>query len=589
MGNDSSSISNKRRDNLTTKNHRLDYIDIINRRKTITKQSPQNFRESLNTVNITIPLYSKPINHSSFEKSSYYEEDSVIDKKYLYYNNFNNENSNKTNMNDNIDSNTKNDNTAKHVYESNLEGLNINLANISRKYSLDDKDDNKLYKDEKDNYFLNQSTATDSNAKGTTLPTYACDLESMKTSDYPGIGGINENNKYLSKTSESSFKNQEKNRTGDINNSYGNKQDININLTNYTKKNSFTTNSLSNDNNNSSEFYDSRFSELIDFGFLNNNPNNKYSSDNSTTMTLQNLTYQQHKVNTKNKFFPTSPDLNRLRTSFYSDLIIKGNLSKKTDYYNTCFNNIFIFDWDDTLLPTSHITESLKANNNKLTEHEKLFLAKLEFSVLRILTYALRSCSDIYIISAADSRDWIKSSSRKYFKGVYKLIKTNSKIKKVYAKDFEKKSNLNNNENIKYDHTHSINNNKSFLNKDYLDNTNNYNNTINNTMIINNSENSFSDDDSLSIKEKAVKHILQKYSRNVLTNILTISDSLSTLDTVANCSLEFHACYYKNLKLMDWPSIEQLNKQITLLANEMPVLYSATRNINIKVKINLKK
>eukprot|EP00340_Litonotus_pictus_P004155 CAMPEP_0170535774 /NCGR_PEP_ID=MMETSP0209-20121228/101783_1 /TAXON_ID=665100 ORGANISM="Litonotus pictus, Strain P1" /NCGR_SAMPLE_ID=MMETSP0209 /ASSEMBLY_ACC=CAM_ASM_000301 /LENGTH=156 /DNA_ID=CAMNT_0010837073 /DNA_START=930 /DNA_END=1400 /DNA_ORIENTATION=+ len=127
----------------------------------------------------------------------------------------------------------------------------------------------------------------------------------------------------------------------------------------------------------------------------------------------------------------------------------------------------------------------------------------------------------------------------------------------------------------------------------------------------------------LNLKEKAVESIFEKYSLDALTNIIAISDSFTTLDTVVRKIKDFSKdkafyknlklmdypsieqlittldtvvrkikdfskdkAFYKNLKLMDYPSIEQLNKQLGLLADQMNAIYTAVRNINIKVKIN---
>jgi len=294
----------------------------------------------------------------------------------------------------------------------------------------------------------------------------------------------------------------------------------------------------------------------------------EFPYDSKSSFLNLNLPYDENNIINNNiTYSPQSST--KLRNNYIAKLISSGIFNKQEQPYN----NIFILDWDDTLLPTSYISEYIKSNES-LKEKEKLYLAKIEFSVLRILTFALKSGADIYIVTGAD-KNWITASSKKYLKSIYKLIKYNPSIKLLYAKDFKNRhSDVMDNSNI------------SNLRKTTMTMlTTNGDNNIDYNKYFDNME---TEEPELNLKEKAVESIFEKYSLDALTNIIAISDSFTTLDTVVRKIKDFSKdkAFYKNLKLMDYPSIEQLNKQLGLLADQMNAIYTAVRNINIKVKIN---
>jgi len=79
-----------------------------------------------------------------------------------------------------------------------------------------------------------------------------------------------------------------------------------------------------------------------------------------------------------------------------------------------------IFDWDDTLMASSHLREKLKQSTDTMDE-EHLNMDELENWVYRILMEALRCTSLVYIITNA-SPDWVTSSATLYLPKVVTLF-----------------------------------------------------------------------------------------------------------------------------------------------------------------------
>ena len=135
-------------------------------------------------------------------------------------------------------------------------------------------------------------------------------------------------------------------------------------------------------------------------------------------------------VKNENVFCLNIKDDNNIRKSYYSKLIYKDiwTPGMKTKSYNS----IFIFDWDDTLFPTSFLMKEgiIKKNVNNISEEIKILLTILEKTCINILELAINK-GNVYIITNS-SINWINYSSKIYFP---KLITILDKIKIISARD----------------------------------------------------------------------------------------------------------------------------------------------------------
>ena len=105
----------------------------------------------------------------------------------------------------------------------------------------------------------------------------------------------------------------------------------------------------------------------------------------------------------------------KIRDSYYNKLIIKHqwNPLKK----EKIVNNLFFFDWDDTLLCTTFISnnnydfDSILKNPNY---HDLLY--KLEDKVFEILSLAIQK-GETYIITNAE-KSWVEYTSQIFFPSI---------------------------------------------------------------------------------------------------------------------------------------------------------------------------
>ena len=247
-----------------------------------------------------------------------------------------------------------------------------------------------------------------------------------------------------------------------------------------------------------------------------NNLNNSYNSNNSNYTIYQN-DYEL-------KFYRNGDEI---RSSYMTKLICKKiwtpSIKGKTH------NSLIIFDWDDTLLCTTFLTKNgVYDENIKLTEKDKEKIAKLEFSVLRLLTLATEKC-DVFIITNA-GQGWVEYSCEKYYPSVVKILK---KINIFSARgEYE----------------------KLFPN------------------------------DSRMWKIQSFLNMQKFFNSNLVTNIICLGDSLFEIEAGHILASKFTQAFIKTVKFRESPKPEELNKQLTLVADQFDGIYKAIKNLTIRVE-----
>jgi hypothetical protein len=246
------------------------------------------------------------------------------------------------------------------------------------------------------------------------------------------------------------------------------------------------------------------FKKLKNSPFFEKNENNKLDEDD---------------------YYLNFDENDNIRKSYYSKLIFKNvwipGQKPKTH------NNLFIFDWDDTLLPTSFLSKEDIINNEDLPEEYTELFSILEKSVLKILNLSLKK-GDVYIITNS-SIGWVQFSAEKYYPKL-----------------------------------------KSIINK------------INIISARNEYEDSYPGEAKL-WKQKAFLNLKNKINLNLATNIICVGDSIFELEAGKILASKINNSFIKTIKLKQNPCPEDLVKQLDLIGNKFNYIYSQIRNISIRI------
>ena len=219
-----------------------------------------------------------------------------------------------------------------------------------------------------------------------------------------------------------------------------------------------------------------------------------------------------------------------IRKLYYSKLLQKRVWIPLND--SKRHNNIIIFDWDDTLLPTSYLLSKnviyKEKKENKLSEKDQTKIKKLEQLVKNLLEISL-SKADVYIITNA-GEGWVEQSAKDFYPNIKEIL---DEIEIISArKDYEKKYP----ENLKYWKIGAFLNLKSRLNEE------------------------------------------------LITNIVCLGDSIFEMEAGKILASNFIHAVIKTIKFMESPRLEELNKQLNLVLNQFNTIFSSSKNLTVRVE-----
>jgi len=217
----------------------------------------------------------------------------------------------------------------------------------------------------------------------------------------------------------------------------------------------------------------------------------------------------------------------KMRQIYFSKLICKDfwvpNLKKKSH------NSIIIFDWDDTLLCTTFLTPNgIFYDNLKIDKRDLEKITKLESLTYDILKTSI-DCGDTFIVTNA-APGWVEYSTKRFYPKVYPLL---SKLNILSARgEFEKKF----------------------------------------------------PGDSRQWKILTFLRLLKIMDTNLLTNFICLGDSLIEMEAAHIFASKFAKIFIKTVKFREYPSPEELFKQLQLICGQFQSIYSTTKNLTIKVE-----
>lgn len=276
----------------------------------------------------------------------------------------------------------------------------------------------------------------------------------------------------------------------------------------------------------------------------NNNNNNlaekSFNDDNKNSMLKLSNCNEVYSNNSYNKdtniedcnFKKTFENTSSYRNKYYIKLI-NNNYFVKLKNQTNC-QNIFIFDWDDTIMCTTFITPNGYFSEKNLEEikekkDDELFY-KLENLIKTMLNYSINQ-GDTYIITNAAS-GWVEFSAKLLFPNIISVLE---KVTVISA--------------------------RNWFEKEYPGNSKMW-------------------------KQDCFEEIGKLYSPYKLTNLIAIGDSLIELEAAYVLAKRFNQCFIKTIKLKDAPSPVKLLKQLELIVKDFSNIVKIQQSITIAVKKN---
>ena len=251
--------------------------------------------------------------------------------------------------------------------------------------------------------------------------------------------------------------------------------------------------------------------------------NKDNESNNSDYIDVSEKFVALYKIKNDNKFLKTK----KIRDSYYNKLIIKGqwNPLKK----DKIFNNIFFFDWDDTLLCTSYLIQIGALNDMQINQKDKEIMSNLDNLAFTLLSKTVNLGNVIIVTNGAPG--WIEISSVTFYPKTTKVL---DKIKIISARGLCEKQ---------------------------------------------------LPGDMRQWKTKAFKHAIDsiKIKRDIPTNIICFGDSIIEMEASYNIKEYFNNAYLKTIKFKESPTPTELEKELKIITTQLDSIITNFKNLSIKV------
>ena len=266
--------------------------------------------------------------------------------------------------------------------------------------------------------------------------------------------------------------------------------------------------------------------ELILSNYPNYNDNNSVEDNKSinsdySDISSESLLIKRTNIKNENKLKSI-----KLRNSYYTKLVLSEILTFQKIPKVT---NIFIFDWDDTLMCTSFVAPCGVLNIEDMKQNDKLNMKNLDQLVSALLIKSMEK-GEVFIITNA-AYGWVEFSSKKLYPLTYNILK---RIKIISARGMCEK---------KYP-------------GDYRQ-----------------------------WKTQAFIETMKESKINLLktTNIISFGDSIIELEASHKLKDIFADGYIKTIKFKENPQPAELIKELKIINNQFDIILSNNRNLSIKV------
>jgi len=199
--------------------------------------------------------------------------------------------------------------------------------------------------------------------------------------------------------------------------------------------------------------------------------------------------------------------------------------------------NLVVFDWDDTLFPTTHLHPVDESDYNHLLKKYARHLSAIEDRVVNLLETCLKQSKVVIITNAR--KGWVEFSSKKFLPRVHSLIMKYIMI--VSAR-------------VQYEHLDPLN---TFLWKQMA------------------FKNLWSD-----------SSLLDK-NDSTITNMISFGDSTFEMEAAsafADLSPNPSNCFLKLIKLKESPTFDELKSELDVVMSQFEKIFSSVKNLKIKLE-----
>ena len=294
--------------------------------------------------------------------------------------------------------------------------------------------------------------------------------------------------------------------------------------------------------------FDSSYNFFKKFDIMNSN--NKYESENDEILSDKNnesidsdysdissdILYFNKKIK-KKKMCKIKKKLEmeskKIRDSYYNKLISKleWNPYKK----EKIINNIFFFDWDDTLLCTSYLQPTGALVDMEVNKRDKEVINNLDSIVSKLLIKTMNL--GIVFIVTNGAPGWVELSSTKFYPKTAKILQ---KIKVISA--------------------------RGLCEKKYPGDMRQWKN----------------------VAFKFALDSLDDINKNIVTNIICFGDSIIEMEASYIIKEYFPDAYLKTIKFKESPTHNELEKELKIISTQLDSIMN-NYNKNLSVKVTRKK
>lgn len=224
-----------------------------------------------------------------------------------------------------------------------------------------------------------------------------------------------------------------------------------------------------------------------------------------------------------NSMLSTNEAADNIRSKYFIKLMSRKGWIKPVNY-----NNIAILDWDDTLLCTSFLAPKGYFIEHQLSSEQESQIQILEEKVFCLLSTCI-NCCDTYIVTNS-AQGWVEFSCLRFFPKVHSLL-INLNI--ISARELFEKI-----------HTGNLR----------------------------------------KWKIETFQLIINKYKKDLLTNIVCIGDSFIEMEAGYLIVSEFEKALIKSIKFKEAPRLEELIRQLSLVNKQFMAIFSSLKSLKVTVE-----